>query len=495
MPKNNLKILSIDVGGTHVKLLVTGKKEPVKIPSNPRMTPGKMVIGVRKATADWDYSVVTIGYPGPVLNGRPMRDPANLGRGWVNFDFRKAFGRPVRIINDAAMQALGSYQGGRMLFLGLGTGLGSALVVNGVLEPMELAHLPYKKGTYEEYVGLRALKRVGKKKWRRHVAEVVKVLKAALQADYIVLGGGNTKLLKKLPSGAKRGDNANAFLGGFRLWQDERRSPDRQKVQPRVSFNRKKPVPPIKPEIRIVPDADALYRAAATEFVGAAAKAVRARGSFSVALSGGSTPAGMYSLLTSDPGLREQMPWDKAYFFWGDERHVSPDHRDSNFRMASAALLSQVPVPEDHVWRIKSEYEDASQAAAEYEKQLRQHFKLKEGQLPRFDLVMLGMGPEGHTASLFPGTTALHEEKRLVVSNYVGKLNTDRITLTAPVLNNAGCVVFLIQGAEKALVLKAVLEGTYEPDQLPAQLIRPRHGRLLFVVDQAAGHLLTAPAQ
>jgi polyphosphate glucokinase len=215
-----VNILIIDVGGTHVKVLATGHKKPVEIPSGPGMTAKKMVSAVRKATADWKYDAVSIGYPGPVLHGRPVSEPHNLGRGWVGFDFRKAFGRPVKIINDAAMQALGSYHGGRMLFLGLGTGLGSALLVDGVLEPMELAHLPYIKGrTYEDYVGLAGLKRLGKKRWRKHVAAVVKQLRTALQADYMVLGGGNAKLLKKLPPGAQLGDNANAFRGGYRLWQ------------------------------------------------------------------------------------------------------------------------------------------------------------------------------------------------------------------------------------------------------------------------------------
>lgn len=220
MTRTPTKILVIDVGGTHVKLLATGHRTPLKIPSGSDLTPRKMVTAVRKAAAEWPYSRVSIGYPGPVLNGKPVSDPHNLGRGWVGFDFRKAFGHPVKLVNDAAMQAIGSYAGGRMLFLGLGTGLGSALIADGVLEPMELAHLPYKNGrTYEEYIGLRGLKRLGKKKWRRHVADVVTRLRAALGADYIVIGGGNAKFLKKLPEGARLGTNANAFRGGFRLWQ------------------------------------------------------------------------------------------------------------------------------------------------------------------------------------------------------------------------------------------------------------------------------------
>jgi predicted NBD/HSP70 family sugar kinase len=221
MDKPAKKILVIDIGGTHVKVLATGQKEPVKIISGPKMTAEKMVKEVRKVTEGWDYSGVSIGYPGPVIHGRPLCDPHNLGRGWVGFDFKKAFGRPVKILNDAAMQALGIYKGGRMLFLGLGTGLGSAMIVDGMLEPMEVAHLPYKKGrTFEDYLGLRGLKRMGKKKWRRHVAEVVEELKNALEADYVVLGGGNAKLLKKLPPGARLGDNSTAFTGGFRLWEE-----------------------------------------------------------------------------------------------------------------------------------------------------------------------------------------------------------------------------------------------------------------------------------
>ena len=214
-----MRILVIDVGGTHVKVLATGHKERVEISSGPKMTPTKMVAAVRAATRDWKYDAVSIGYPGPVVRGRPIIEPVHLGTGWVGFDFKKAFDRPVKIINDAAMQALGSYQGGRMLFLGLGTGLGSALIVDNVLEPLELAHLPYKKGrSYEDYVGLAGLKRRGKKRWQHHVAEVVQQLKAAMQVDYVVLGGGNAKLLKQLPPGTRLGTNADAFQGGYRLW-------------------------------------------------------------------------------------------------------------------------------------------------------------------------------------------------------------------------------------------------------------------------------------
>jgi hypothetical protein len=214
------RILVIDVGGTHVKMLATGQKTPVRIPSGPTMTADKMVAIVKKATKGWDFDAIALGYPGPIINNHPLREPHNLGGGWMHIDFQKAFGRPVRIINDAAMQALGSYEGGRMLFLGLGTGLGSAMISDGFLEPMELAHLGYKKGkTYEDYLGLRGLERLGKKKWRRAVADVVEKLKSALGADYVVLGGGNIKKLKQVPPGARLGNNDNAFKGGFRLWQ------------------------------------------------------------------------------------------------------------------------------------------------------------------------------------------------------------------------------------------------------------------------------------
>jgi polyphosphate glucokinase len=212
-------ILVIDVGGTHVKALMTGQKDPIKIPSGPTMTAREMVRAVKQATEGWRYSAVSIGYPGPVLGGKPASEPPNLGKGWVGFNFERAFSCPVRVINDAAMQALGSYRRGRMLFLGLGTGLGSALIVDGVLEPMELAHLPYKKGrTYEEAVGNAARKHAGKKKWGRRVADVVTQLKAALQVDDVVVGGGNAKKLKALPNGVRIGSNANAFIGGYRLW-------------------------------------------------------------------------------------------------------------------------------------------------------------------------------------------------------------------------------------------------------------------------------------
>jgi polyphosphate glucokinase len=215
------RVLAIDIGGTNVKLLATGQKTPRKIPSGPALTARDMVRKVKDAVKDWDYDVISIGYPGPVVQGRPLREPFNLAPGWVKFDYRKAFGKPVKIINDAAMQALGSYKKGRMLFLGLGTGLGSAMIVDGVLQPMELAHLQYKKGrTYEDYLGLRGLEKLGKKKWEKHVGEVVAQLRQAIQAEDVVLGGGNAKKLSKLPPGTRLGSNSNAFTGGFRMWQD-----------------------------------------------------------------------------------------------------------------------------------------------------------------------------------------------------------------------------------------------------------------------------------
>ncbi len=216
------RILVIDVGGTHVKLLAAGMREPVKILSGPALTAKQMVRKVKAALQGRPYDVVSIGYPAPVVHGRPLREPYHLGGGWVGFNFRKAFGRPVKIINDAAMQALGSYPGGRMLFLGLGTGLGSTMIVDGVVQPMELAHLPYRHGkTYEDYLGLRGLKRLGRKKWQRKVYKVVAELRQALEADHVVLGGGNARKLKQLPDDIILGSNENAFLGGFRMWSQE----------------------------------------------------------------------------------------------------------------------------------------------------------------------------------------------------------------------------------------------------------------------------------
>src|ERR1700735_165998 len=221
-PKADPKVLVIDVGGTHVKLLMTGQKEPTKFVSGPRMTAALAVRDNKQAVKGWKFDCVSIGYPGPIVNGHPLREPHNLGGGWMGMDFAKAFGHPVKVINDAAMQALGSYKGGKMLFLGLGTGLGSAMICGGFFEPMGLAHLTYKKRkTYEDYLGIRGLEKYGKKKWRREIFKVTAILKAALEADYVVLGGGNSKKLKALPPGARLGDNENAFLGGFRLWQTD----------------------------------------------------------------------------------------------------------------------------------------------------------------------------------------------------------------------------------------------------------------------------------
>jgi polyphosphate glucokinase len=215
-----MKILVIDVGGTSIKLLATGHRTPIRIPSGRSLTPRQMVRLVRDAVNGWEYSAVSIGYPGPVKNGKPAKEPKNLGRGWVGFDFHRAFGRPVKVVNDAAMQAIGSYKKGRMLFLGLGTGLGTTLILDGVVAPMELAHLPYKRGrTYEQYVGKAGLERSGKRKWRRHVADVTTRLKAALEVDEVVVGGGNAKLLTRLPRGVRSGSNSLAFLGGYRLWR------------------------------------------------------------------------------------------------------------------------------------------------------------------------------------------------------------------------------------------------------------------------------------
>jgi polyphosphate glucokinase len=217
-----LKILVIDVGGTHIKFHVPGTGEIVKIISGPKMTAAAMVATVKQYSANWSYDVVSIGYPGPVKDNHPLLEPHNLGRGWVKFDFKKAFGKPVKIINDAAMQALGGHHGGRMLFLGLGTGLGSALCVDATVLPLELAHLPYKKErTYEEYLGNAALKRLGEKKWRENVFTVIDLLRKALLADYVVLGGGNARLIKKLPPGVEPGKNSNAIRGGYRLWNHE----------------------------------------------------------------------------------------------------------------------------------------------------------------------------------------------------------------------------------------------------------------------------------
>ncbi len=219
--KSAKKILVIDVGGTHLKIHATGAGPTVKVISGSNMTAAQMAAAVKKVSSQWQFDVVSIGYPGPVVNGRPTREPHNLGGGWVKFDFKKAFGCPVKIINDAAMQALGGHRGGRSLFLGLGTGLGSALVMNETVLPLELAHLPYHKDrTYEEYLGTAGLKKLGKKKWIKHVLAVVDLLKNALLADYVVLGGGNSRKLEKLPTNVELGKNENAITGGERLWNE-----------------------------------------------------------------------------------------------------------------------------------------------------------------------------------------------------------------------------------------------------------------------------------
>jgi len=248
------KILAIDIGGTNIKVLVTGQKERRRFPSGPRMTPRRMVAGVKKLVADWKYDAVAIGYPGIVAKGRIVTEPHNLASGWTRFNFRATFGCPVRIINDAAMQALGSYRKGSMLFLGLGTGLGSALVVEGTIVPLELAHLPYKKSTYEDYLGARGLERLGRKKWQGHVEICVARLGAAFQLDDIVIGGGNAKKLLKLPEGCRIGDNANAFVGGFRLWEDGV-TPRPQKRRPvRQDSVRPTPTPDAAPPLPSVPN-------------------------------------------------------------------------------------------------------------------------------------------------------------------------------------------------------------------------------------------------
>jgi 6-phosphogluconolactonase len=247
----------------------------------------------------------------------------------------------------------------------------------------------------------------------------------------------------------------------------------------------------VEREVRILQDGAVIAKRAAQEFVQAAAAAMKQNGVFNVALAGGSTPKALYELLATDATLRSQVPWDKIHLFFGDERHVGPDQPDSNFRMVKEALLSKAPVEAAQVTRIKGEYPDAEQAALEYERVLREYFKLKNGENPRFDLVLVGMGNEGHTLSLFPGTKALHADGRVAVRNWVGKLYTERITLTAPAVSNAACILFMVTGADKCLALKAVLEGPYEPEQLPAQLLQPKNGKLLWLVDTTAGNMLT----
>jgi 6-phosphogluconolactonase len=243
-------------------------------------------------------------------------------------------------------------------------------------------------------------------------------------------------------------------------------------------------------EIRILPDGPAIARSVARKVICAAAAALQAKGSFDVALAGGSTPKALYSLLVTDAALRSQVPWDKIHVFFGDERHVGPGHPDSNFRMATEAMISKVTLSKEQVVRIKGEYPNAEEAALEYEQALQSYFKLKAGEYPRFDLLLAGMGHEGHTLSLFPGTKALHADRRIAVRNWVGKLYADRITLTAAAACNSARVLFMVTGADKALALKGVLEGPYEPEQLPAQLLQAKNGKLLWLVDTAAGSML-----
>jgi 6-phosphogluconolactonase len=244
-------------------------------------------------------------------------------------------------------------------------------------------------------------------------------------------------------------------------------------------------------DVVIFPDAASLTRRAADQFLKSVNDAIAEKGSFTVALAGGSTPKALYSLLTADPAYSSKIPWQKMYFFFGDERHAPPDSEESNFHMANQTLFSKGLVKPEQITRIRGEYADTEKAALEYEQALRAYFKLRDGEYPRFDLVLLGMGEEGHTLSLFPGTKALHATNRIVVRNWVGKLYTERITLTVPAANQAKRVIFSVTREDKALALKAVLEGPYEPEQLPAQFIQPVNGTLLWLVDQAAGSKLS----
>ena len=242
-------------------------------------------------------------------------------------------------------------------------------------------------------------------------------------------------------------------------------------------------------QIKIVADTAELTDVAAEQFVTLALNATRETGRFTVALSGGSTPRGLYSRLAS-PEISQKLPWEKMYFFFGDERHVPPDHVESNYRMADESLFSQAQVPADHVFRVPAEEKDPTLAALHYEQSLKQFFQLGPGQLPRFDLILLGLGPDGHTASLFPETAAVHERSRLVVANWVEKFQTYRITFSAPVINHAGFVMFLVAGSDKASALQSVLESDASVEQFPAKLIHPNNGALLWIVDRAAASLL-----
>jgi len=247
----------------------------------------------------------------------------------------------------------------------------------------------------------------------------------------------------------------------------------------------------LKPAIEIVADVEAISRKAAEMIMALMAETLKTKTHFSIALSGGSTPKSLFKLLADDSALSDRVNWAKVHFFWGDERHVPPDHQDSNFRIAYETMLSKVPVQETNIHRVRAEEVDAGKAAEEYEDELRIFFNLKPDELPRFDCVLLGMGPDGHTASLFPGTEALREQKRLVVSNWVEKFQTHRITLTAQAINNADCIIFLVSGEEKAEVLREVLEGEYNPELFPSQLIKPSHGKLIWLVAQSATTKLT----
>jgi len=239
-----MKILVIDIGSTHVKMTVSSQATPREFESGPTLTPKRMLAGIREMTADWNYEVVSIGYPGPVYQNRPVSNPRNLGKGWIGFDFSTAFNRSVKVVNEAGMQALGSYRGGKMLFLGLGTGLGSALILNGTIEPMELGHLPYKKHTFEDYLGILGLQKYGKNNWCCFVTDAVRRLRSAIEPDEVVLGGGNVHHLANLPPGCRMGDNANAFQGGFRLWNRSTSKSQFSQIQPAVMANlQPKPMP------------------------------------------------------------------------------------------------------------------------------------------------------------------------------------------------------------------------------------------------------------
>lgn len=245
-------------------------------------------------------------------------------------------------------------------------------------------------------------------------------------------------------------------------------------------------------KIEQVPDFEGLVRVAAQHIVNVSQETIANHGQMAFALAGGSTPKKLYSLLAGDP-FRSQIPWGSIHFFWGDERHVPPDHQDSNYRMAREALLAHVPVPDDHVHRIPSEMQNAEEAADSYERELREYFQLAPGQNPRFDLILLGLGPDGHTASLFPGTPAVHDTTRLVAAPWVKKFSTFRITLTPAILNKANHVMFLVSGQDKAEALRSVLEGPYQPEVFPAQVIHPAQGQLIWLVDKEAAGCLRSP--